>query len=109
MNVITVLYVRVLFALIADALNRIVSMLAKPARFFMNAANITKAIMEAVVLIVVVIMLDIYVIGNDAIINSQTTIGAAVVPILQAVLLIVAILGSIGLLYYAAKNSLSEN
>jgi|WetSurMetagenome_2_1015567.scaffolds.fasta_scaffold1143134_1 hypothetical protein len=105
MNFIQVLYVRMLFTLLA-ALARLVTMLARPARFFVNAGSITKAIMEAVVLVVVVIMLDIYVIGNDAIINSETTIGAAVVPILQAVLLIVAILGAIGLLYYAAKNSL---
>jgi len=108
MNFVQVLYVRFLFSVLA-ALAQIVTMLSRPARFFANAGAITKAIMEAVVLVVVVIMLDIYVIGNDAIINSETTIGAAVVPILQAVLLIVAILGAIGLLYYSAKSSLSEN
>jgi hypothetical protein len=86
----------------------VIKAFAKPTRFFVNAAAMTRAIMEAVVLVVVIIMLDIYVIGNDAIINSSTTIGAAVVPILQAVLLIVAILGAIGLLYFAAKSSVSK-
>lgn len=101
-------FAKVLYTVLLYALGQFLTMIAKPARFFVDAAEMTKAIMEAVVLVVVIIMLDIYVIGNDAIINSSTDIGAAVVPILQAVLLIVAILGAIGLLYFAAKTSVTK-
>ena len=79
-------------------------------RFLLEAAGVTKATIEAVVLVVVVVILDVYVIGNQSLIN--TTVGApgysitsVVVPILQAALLIIAIFGAIGLIYYAAKHS----
>lgn len=75
-------------------------------RFFADAGAMTKAILEAVVLVVVIIMLDTYVIGNKAIINSSQSIGAVVVPILQAALLIAAILGAIAVIYFAATHSL---
>lgn len=78
---------------------------SRVARFFADAGKMTQAILEAVVLVVVVIMLDTYVIANDSIINSSTTIGAAVVPILQAALLIGAILGAIAIIYVAATQS----
>ena len=71
-------------------------------RFFASS-NVMNAIMEAITTIVIVILIDVYILGNDAIINSSTTIGAVVVPILQAVLLIVAILIAIGLLRAGAR------
>lgn len=61
-------------------------------------------IIEAIAAIITVILIDVYILGNDAIINSQTTIGAVVAPILQAVLLIVGILIAIGLLRTNVKG-----
>jgi hypothetical protein len=78
-------------------------------RFFADAGAMTKAILESVVLIVVIIMLDTYVIGNNSIINSQNSIGKVVVPILQAALLIAAILGAIAVIYFAATHSLGKS
>jgi len=57
----------------------------------------------------VIIMLDTYVIGNNSIINSQNSIGKVVVPILQAALLIAAILGAIAVIYFAATHSLGKS
>ena len=82
--------------------------LSRFGRYFADAGSMTKAILEAVVLVVVIIMLDTYVIGNNSIINAATTIGKVVVPILQSALLIAAILGAIAVIYFAATHSLGE-
>ncbi len=73
--------------------------------FYDKAGSMMNAILEAVTAIVVVILLDVYVVGSDNIINSATTIGAIVVPILQAVLLIAGILIAIGVLRSASKGA----
>lgn len=82
-----------------------------PAQFvvwFNKTAQITKAIMESVTLVLVVILLNQYVIGSQAIFNTTaSTIAATVVPILQAALLIAAIFAAIAIIYYAATHSFS--
>ena len=83
--------------------------LKKAVKFFADVGAMTEAIMEAVVLIVVVVLLNQYVIGSQSILNTTaSTIAATVVPILQAALLIAAILGAIGIIYFAAKHSFSS-
>jgi len=77
-------------------------------RWFMDAGGITKAIMEGVVLVLIVVLLNQYVIGNKSIFNTTaSSIASTVVPIIQAALLIVAIFGAIGIIYYAATEGLS--
>ena len=62
-------------------------------------------LIEAVAAIVMINLFSIYVVGNDSIINSSDTIGAIVVPIIQAVLLVVSILIAIGLLRMGTKTT----
>jgi hypothetical protein len=80
----------------------------KDPKFFANSKAVMEDVLGAVITIVIVIMLDIYVLGNDNIINSQSAIGSVVVPILQAVLLIIGILVAIGLLYTAAEQGTAK-
>jgi hypothetical protein len=103
----------IVFGKLARFINFVIAFLfarlAKVARLFVSAGAMTKAVMEAVVLVIVIIMLDTYVIGNADIIDPEGTIGVVVVPILQAALLIAAILGAIAIIYFASTHSFSEN
>jgi hypothetical protein len=79
------------------------SKLKSLARFYFTFS--VDRIIEAIAAIITVILIDVYVLGNEAIINTSTTIGAVAAPILQAVLLIVAILIAIGLLRSSGKGA----
>lgn len=70
-----------------------------PARFYMNIKGTVKGIVEALVLVVIVIVMDINVV--PALINGSTSVGAIVLPIVQAAMLVAAILGAIAILYVA--------
>jgi hypothetical protein len=83
--------------------------IGKPVRFYSGVAGITKSMMEGVVLVLVVLLINQYVISSQAIFNTTaSSIAATVVPIIQAALLIVAIFGAIGIIYYAAANQFSS-
>lgn len=79
------------------------------ANWYMDAPTIVKAVMESVVLVLVVVLLNQYVIGNKSIFNTTaSSIASTVVPIIQAALLIVAIFGAIAVIYEAAKSGLTS-
>jgi p-aminobenzoyl-glutamate transporter AbgT len=83
--------------------------LAKPLRFFANVGALTRAVMEGIILVVVVAMIDLYVVTPKTILNEDaSTIVATVKPILQAAILIVAILAAIALIYHAATSSFGK-
>jgi hypothetical protein len=78
-------------------------LMLKAIRFFADIGGMTKAIMESVVLIVVIVVLDTKVV--PLLINgSDGGIGEAVLPIVQAALLIAGIFGAIGIIYYTATH-----
>ena len=69
----------------------------KVVRFFANLKGIIKGIVGSLVLVLIMIVFSVNVV--PAIINGKTSIGAIVLPIVQAALLVAAILGAIAILY----------
>ena len=83
--------------------------LMAPIRFAMSAQALITAVLDVVVFIVIAVVVNVYVIGNQTLFN--TTVGApgyaitsVVVPLLQVFILIGCILAAIFLLPKMAKS-----
>ena len=87
---------------------RLKTFFTRPARFFLDIGKILRAVLESIALVVVIVVLDIDVLGNQSFINTTNSIGAVVVPILQTALLLAAILGALAIVYVAAKSSFTS-
>ena len=80
----------------------------KKVKFFaMNAGALVKAIMGAVIIVVVGAVVENNVL--PAVINSDPgTLGESVLPLLQTAILIACIFSAIGVIYFAATHSFSS-
>jgi hypothetical protein len=73
-------------------------------RFFSSMA-IVHALIEAVISVVILGVIQIYVIGNQTILNTSTTLGAIAVPIFTAVIIASGAVIIVMVLKSAAKDS----
>ena len=84
--------------------------LMAPVRFMASSSVMVNSIISVVVFVVVAVVLDVYVIGNQSLFNTTVgsggySITSVVVPLLQVAILIGCILAAVFLIAHLAKGA----
>lgn len=84
--------------------------LVAPIRFMAQGASFITALIDVIIFIVIAIVIDVYVVGNQSLLNTSSAspgyaITSVVVPIVQVVVLIGCILMAILLLKTITQHS----